>query len=249
MGKSQYAASGINFIFFVSNLIFAIVAIVLIAVGCVLVVDYNHYLDFLQRGGDWSLIGSIGYLIIGIGVFVTLVYVLGTVGACKKNKCMLYSFAAILGLIIVIEMAIAITLFVYSGTLPTVLGSIMRNNIKEYKSTSDDTIKFEWDEIQTNFECCGVKNYTDWEDIFPNGTQLAPFACCKSTTSCYRADQVTKDKIYSHGCFTKFERALETKLGVVGQTTITIVSFQLISIIMAVYFGRNNELNYKNSEN
>ena len=249
--KSQLFTSGINFIFFVSNLLFATAAIVLIAIGCILVTDYIHYINFLQRGGNWSMVGSIGYLLMGIGIFVALVYVVGTVGACNKNKFILYSFAATLGLIIVIEASIAITLFVYSGTLRTSMGGIMRDNIREYKNTSDHSLKKEWDEIQTDFSCCGVNNYTDWEDTFHNGNhtvQLAPFSCCNSTTTCSRPDHVTKDNVYPHGCFTKFERTLENELGLVGQTTMTILSLQLVSMFMAWYFAKHNTLNYKKWE-
>ena len=259
MGVKKVTASGFNFIFFISNLLFAIAALILVAFGAVLVTDYTHYLNFLQRGGTWSLVGSIGYLMIAIGVFVTLVYLIGTFGACKKSKNLLYFFAVVLTLIIVMETALAITLFVYSGALPRVMGGIMRDNIRDYKNASDhSSLKNEWDEIQTNFKCCGVKNYTDWGDTFTNGNQtvsfrslfgqLAPFSCCNSTTKCYRPDEVTKDSVYPHGCLTKFERTVETKLGLVGQTTMTIVTIQLLSIGMAVYFGKNNALNRKKAE-
>ena len=155
MGKKELCASISKFILFVSHLIFAMAAIVLVAIGCLIVIEpYYRFLQFsdVERWNQkWNhaipedrdfeskkfrVLDTVVIFMIGFGcnglVFVSLVYIMGNMG-CNQSKCVSYSFAGMLAFIIAIEASMVITLNVYSGECKAVVGHIMRENIETYK--------------------------------------------------------------------------------------------------------------------
>jgi hypothetical protein len=75
-----------------------------------------------------------------------------------------------IGLPIVILMILEITVgtlsFAFRKSLTHTLRQELLDGIQDrYLLDDSNGIKTTWDQIQLNFNCCGVNNYTDWYQI------------------------------------------------------------------------------------
>ena len=185
-----FCSSGINFLLFVSNVIFVLLGFAIAGIGYYVTSDKNilDYTNFLSESGEVQILGYGGYLLMGVGLLITLVYFLGCCGAFFKNPCLLYSFSVILGLIVVAEVGIGVSLFMFGGKASRIVAEEMKNALDKYNTTStgipiNTPLTVGIDKIQTSFQCCGVNNYTDWKETpyFNTTKQLAPASCCNTT--------------------------------------------------------------------
>ena len=238
-----FCSESLSFFLFMTNLIFSLIGLALIGMGVYVINDLKPYTDFLQTGEDIKMLHQAGYMLIGVGCFITLVYVIGFVGACTQNPCILYSFATALCLLVVAEIGISISLFMFSGEAKGVIDKFMNESMVIYDKQNDtkhDAVKKGWDKIQQQFECCGFNGFEDWEPIL-NDTdkKVAPKSCCKEEGHCIT--DITKEKVYEEGCGMKFEQWLEGHVTLAGGFIIGIAVLQLLSIIIACCFARKRQ--------
>lgn len=74
-----------------------------------------------------------------------------------------------------------------------------------------------WDEVQKNFECCGIHKATDWEP-----RDYPPDSCCKTPTA-----GCTYDTAYKSGCLNKFTDWVEDHIYYVGAVGIAFAFVQV----------------------
>merc|ERR1711963_967179 len=89
-----------------------------------------------------------------------------------------------------------------------------------------------WDDVQREFSCCGVNNFTDWVTV--NGTifpmpnkDLVPASCCNNNNNTADCRQNPGSQNYTelmNGCFTVFKDSLENSKSTIGIVTGTIIS-------------------------
>jgi len=96
-----------------------------------------------------------------------------------------------------------------------------------------------WDNIQKEFECCGVNNFTDWEGTPAfNETNDVPDSCCKNITlGCGKGASDT-NKIYKTGCFIKFEGFVVDNVATVGGVGVGVIILLLLGICVSCYVAR-----------
>merc|ERR1712038_157275 len=101
----------------------------------------------------------------------------------------------------------------------------LKDPIKETMADygTDDTITAAWDDIQTEYECCGVDGPDDWDIA---GVDDLPDSCCS-----WQEDPVTckQDTSRLSGCFTKFEDLIAQNEHLI----FAIVSLTLISLVVS----------------
>uniref|UniRef100_A0A8R1DI67 Tetraspanin n=1 Tax=Caenorhabditis japonica TaxID=281687 RepID=A0A8R1DI67_CAEJA len=90
-----------------------------------------------------------------------LVGYFGCIGAWKINQCALSFFSIILTLLIVLELASAILLVQKQEHVKHYVESSMYDTIQN-RYNSESAFKNAFDKIQEEFQCCGVRMYTDW---------------------------------------------------------------------------------------
>ena len=93
----------------------------------------------------------------------------------------------------------------------------METGMKNYGKPNHDGVTNTWDLIQSNFQCCGVKNKTDWKDVLGAGTY--PDSCCVGGTvqDCGKAE--SGQEMYGVGCLTQFTNFFSHNLNYVGGKT------------------------------
>uniref|UniRef100_A0A5K3FZV8 Tetraspanin n=1 Tax=Mesocestoides corti TaxID=53468 RepID=A0A5K3FZV8_MESCO len=82
----------------------------------------------------------IGYFvfIIVIGIVVVVIALLGFIGAWKRNRCMLLTFATLAGILFVIELAAASLIFVAQTQFVRLLGFALQQQISAIEDSSPD---------------------------------------------------------------------------------------------------------------
>ena len=226
--------SKIKLILFFFNLFFFFAGITVFAIGIwVAFSDFHIYMDF--HGLTWT-----GYLLMALGVFITIVYFLGCSGTCSESPKMIYTFSFIVTILILAEFAIATVFFIYKGHAKEIVKEEMKNGLSKYNIPTHESYTTGWDKIQTTYECCGIDNGDDWKKspfYVTNGNP--PTSCCKTSAS-------TCTNFYYDGCYDKFEESFENTINVIGSIIIGTAILQSLFNIIACYFAKRADEGYNN---
>ena len=230
---------------FVKNFFFFVAGCGITTLGIYLQITMKSYFDIL---GESAILSS-SLIFIIVGVIITLVSFLGCCAACTENRCMMGSYAALLLLVLLAECVVTIMPFVYKGKAEKIVHDALAAGQKSYNISGHDGVTKSWDSIQQKFECCGLENYTDWQNMaFQNGdVNKAPDSCCRKEARNCGEGQLTaeSDKIYRSGCYDNFKEMVKKNIYLVGAAGIGIALFQLISIIVACVLGRRLGFKYQ----
>jgi len=170
-----------------------------------------------------SNFATVPYLILGIGGLLLLVSIFGIVAALSNSRPALVVYAALLGIVFVLELASIFTSMELRNGMQLPRFFQMRNKAV-YDEMSlywvDEDIKFKWDTLQRDFQCCGAfekSGYNDWSqrvssnrlistsNRLPSNQNQIPDSCCiDEHEGCAKSvvitDQTLFDQIYMHGC-------------------------------------------------
>ncbi|KAI4457341.1 tetraspanin [Holotrichia oblita] len=186
--------------------------------------------------------------------------VLGNVRIFKESQCLLISFAALLFVILVAEIAATVWAYIYADDLePLVRGYVKSTVQEEYWHDSDRQHTF--DTIQRELKCCGSESPRDWiedRDVklsISSSTPdnyLIPASCCHENVAPALCDATRKQLvagaidytvIYDTGCVTKVANYIRDNLCVVlgiGLGIIVVQTLGLIfSLILTYAIGKN----------
>lgn len=228
----------VKYLLFFFNLIFWISGIVLMGVGAWIKLKYK---DLIQLSESNAATGAV-FLII-IGVIVAIVGFLGCCGAWKENYCMVTTYAILLAIIFILEIAAGAVAYAYKGKLEEVTKKALDEGIKKYFKGGEETKAI--DNVQKEFECCGVDGYEDY--LNQNTTEL-PESCCrtpKCNTTVEAMRSLNNTEIYTQGCLKGFEKFLREHLLIVGGVGIGIAFVQLIGIVFACCLMRSIKQEYE----
>ena len=193
--------------------------------------EFHIYTEFLSNNKEGSSVSSSGYILIGLGLFMTVVYFLGCCGTCSESAHMLYTFSVIVFILIVMEISIAVVFLVFKGHAKDVVMSSMEEGITKYNSEECLYYKEGWDRIQARFQCCGLNNQSDWKSI---GNLDVPSSC------------KTGSSIHAQGCYQIFEVKFEEIIEILGALVVAIACLQFCFNLLACYFGKKASEGYNN---
>jgi len=194
--------------------------------------DYFDFLGTSELVGDQN-IGVSSYIFIAVGVIVTIISFLGCCAACSDNKCMMGTFATLMALILIAEIGVAITIFIYRGKAYEITKDAMTNGISGYREPGKEGVTKGWDEIQETFTCCGVESPKDWENQKNLGANNAPDSCCLNELDGCGVGAL-KDPytdLHKKGCLAEFKTFVESKTFLAGGVGLAVIAIQLIAVI------------------
>jgi len=215
----------VKYLLFFFNLIFVLAGIALIATGAYVKIKLDEYYDFFQD----DYMGP-GILLIVVGVVIFLLAFFGCCGAYKDNYCLTMTFAVMLGLIFILELAGGIAGFVLRNDIEDDVDTTLRKATLNYGKPKHDGVTKAWDKLQDEFDCCGVDNATDWKAVLPANP---PESCCADV-----AATCTYTNAYPKGCKTAFEDWLKDKIAIVGGVGIGLAFIQIVGILFACCLAR-----------
>ncbi|CAH8592897.1 unnamed protein product [Schistosoma rodhaini] len=142
-----------SLILFVLNGFSILFGVALISLGIVCVVDHGNMSEVVGT----SLYSSGVYIVIFLGLVITIVALCGYIAADKENICLIVSYIFILCLLALLLLISGIIVLSFKSSLGESARSVMvaslRNHYGRYGIITDA-----WDLVQRNLRCCGVDN-------------------------------------------------------------------------------------------
>ena len=123
-----------KFFVFLSNFIFCLGGMAITGVGTFIAVETESFLDYFGNSKIALAVNISPYIVIFVGLLVTIISFLGCCGSCTDNKCMMYSFGTLMALILISEICLAITLFMYKELIYHALSDAMDKGFANFKS-------------------------------------------------------------------------------------------------------------------
>ncbi|XP_069086727.1 CD63 antigen [Pleurodeles waltl] len=214
----------VKYLVFIFNFLFWIAGIALIGLGIYVQIQLNKSIIIQDASSSGAPI-----VIIIVGAVIFVVSFFGCCGAWKENYCMVTTFAIILTLIFLVEVAAAIAGYIFKDKFKMVIDKSFTNSMGQYNNT--DMAKA-LDTIQQDFRCCGANGSADWKDFEPFKNGSLPDSCCiTETKGC--GSKPDPSKIFKDGCVAGLKIWLERNIKVIAGVAIGIAAFELLGIIFA----------------
>ncbi|KAJ6656434.1 hypothetical protein lerEdw1_003722 [Lerista edwardsae] len=216
-----------NFIFWVvkSELHLQLCGIALIALGVYVQIELNKTLVMTSVSSSGAPI-----VILAVGVIIFFVSFFGCCGAWKENYCMVTTFAVLLTLIFLVEIAAAIAGYILKDQVKEIINTELWKEMRQYKK--DKHIADVVNELQKSYNCCGAMNYTDWFNVTDFSPDRVPESCCRSNTTNCNVNP-TPATVYSEGCVARIEGWMKKHVVTVAAVALGIAFFELLGIIFA----------------
>ena len=118
----------------------------------------------------------------------------------------------------------------------------METGMTNYNKDKFEGVTEAWNIVQSEFKCCGVKNYVDWKDT--EFGEVPDFCCIENTEGCAKGtvdlpEDQAKNKIYTNGCLTKFETAITDNVGLAAGIGAGLVILLFIGMLMSCCVAKN----------
>uniref|UniRef100_A0A182TM64 Tetraspanin n=1 Tax=Anopheles melas TaxID=34690 RepID=A0A182TM64_9DIPT len=156
-----------------------ITGVIIMAVGLTVQGAYHNFRDILD-----AKFFSIPTFLVVIGSFIFVIAFFGCCGAYKENYCMTLTFSVLLILIFILELAAGISGYVLRNDTRELVSNALNSSMKSYGGENAGDITLVWDEIQVDFDCCGVYNSSDWgrANAAKFNETFLPMTCCRQQT-------------------------------------------------------------------
>lgn len=243
MGKGCMTASKYFLFFF--NLIFFLFGAVIVGFGCWILLDNQTFIVALKNSTDVKLAC---YILIGVGAFPILISFLGCLGAIYEIRPLLSLYFSVLLLILITQFAAGALIYFQKDVVNEQISKVITKVLDKYSGNNSATEQA-WDFIQTNMECCGWIDRTDWSGnmIVVNSSQLLfPCSCHNISHNSGNfsdsgfCEAKTPDwPVYDVGCAASVETWLLTNIGVVLAVCLGVTLIELLGMILSICLCRN----------
>jgi len=209
----------VKYLLFLANFLILIGGLTVMVVGIWTVVDKAEFEQLL--GTD--LYVSAAYILIATGAVVALIALLGCLGAVKEIRCMLLTYFIVLLVLFVVLLVGGVLGYVFNERVEDTIETKMMASLDEY--TTKQAIQDAWDAAQSQMECCGVDQSSDWRGRVP---QLPPSCCAKSADAC------SYDTAFKVGCKDRIKAFVKDHAAVIGGVGVGIACVMLLGMIFAI---------------
>ncbi|XP_071421055.1 tetraspanin-1 [Pithys albifrons albifrons] len=206
----------------------------LLGVGIWVKVDGQSFVDIFGTLSSSILqIVNVSYVLIVIGSILLVIGFLGCYGAQKESKCLLMMFFSVVLIIFIVEVAVAVVALVYTSLAESLLSAVVTPILKE-KYGVDDTFTHIWNTTMTKVHCCGLNNYTDFNDSVWYNTHdgTYPEPCCDMVKPCNVTVAAQKNVT---GCFDQILEEIRTNAGVAGGVAAGIAALEIAAMAVSMY--------------
>ena len=193
------------------NFLFCLSGLALIVFGGIIWVKYTEHLRFVH-----SIFAEAALFLIVAGTVLFIIGILGCFGATTDSHYMVTTFAALLAIVFIFEIAAGVLALVFKKSVEEALLC----GINSYEEERDASRFYDW--LQHELKCCGYNGPSDWNKEVPD--------------SC---------KTYREGCKGKFGKFVQKSLLLVGGIGTGLAFLQLLSAIFAVSLMNKIKYKYK----
>lgn len=217
------ATSLVKYLVFLFNLICALAGLALLIIGVLFKLSIDDYTEVIKNEEENLALAPILLIVIGSIIFVIAFF--GCCGAIRESTCMLTTYAIVLLILFILQLAIGIYAFLQfkddSKEFRNVLTRELQHATQEYY-TNNGT-REAMDLLQENLDCCGSTGPDDY-----NSDNL-PLTCCKG-----HLDPCRKGDSYEAGCANELFKFLKGSVKLIGIIAVSIAATELIAAIFAL---------------
>ncbi|XP_061686077.1 tetraspanin-1-like [Syngnathoides biaculeatus] len=240
-------ASFLKLMMFIFNGTIFVAGAAVLGVGIWVKVDSSSFMGILDSVEALppavSQVTNVGYLLIGVGAVLLVIGFLGCCGAVKESRCMLLTFFSIVLIIFLIEVAGAVVVLVFKDLAGQIFDSLeeeVQKNLAD-KYGSDETLTSLWNTTMEGFQCCGYKNYTDFNGSpfqAQSGGFFYPSQCCNGTSikdTCSRsAAELAAELKLVDGCFDKLLLLIEENAAIIAGVALGIAALEIAAMVVSM---------------
>ncbi|XP_065189301.1 tetraspanin-3-like [Sycon ciliatum] len=228
MGALGSIAKGIIGIF---AILLGLIGIAFLAVGALVAVEFRSY----ANGGLFKevyLWGPVG-VSIALGILLLLIGVFGICGICCDKKSFIKAFAALMLILIALEIAAVVLGFLYRGKLEDELQTGIEDGIRKAYggSTNDTNTKKALDELQDVFNCCGGNGTYD----YTSQNLEIPQSCCIDQSSCNGTAAYNQE-----GCTDKLQDLYKSYTNVFIGIGVSFAVLEILAVIYSCYAANSD---------
>ncbi|NWQ60281.1 TSN1 protein, partial [Neopipo cinnamomea] len=208
----------------------------LLGVGIWVKVDGQSFVDiFGVLSSSVLQVVNVSYVLIVIGAILLVIGFLGCCGAQKESKCLLMMFFSVVLIIFIAEVAVAVVALVYTSLAESLLSAVVTPVLKE-KYGEDETFTTIWNTTMTKVHCCGLNNYTDFNDsVWYEKHESYPPQCCGLINSTEICNVTLAAQRNVTGCFGQILEEIRTNAGVAGGVAAGIAALEIAAMAVSMY--------------
>jgi len=196
----------------------------LVAVGGFVLANMYTYYEFVDPTLVYGVSGMMA-----LGFIVALISFFGCYGACTKSRKMLTTFIVLKALVFAVEIALVVLALIYKDEVRDFTSKVMKDGLKNYGQPGHETSTALFDSIQHEFQCCGVEDWRDWQNVTWSNKSNVPMSCCLiRSEGCGEnalAAPSNTGHIFEDGCFVFM-------VGMVNSNAIYIIGIFVLLIII-----------------
>lgn len=210
----------IKYLIFIFNFIFALCGLALLVIGVLMHIESNTYQDAVKENMGFP---SVTLIVIGSIIFIIAFF--GCCGAIRESHCMTITFASFLLTILIIQVAVAIYVFVAFKESNINVRSVYKDVFDKYwtSETSRDIVNT----VQKSFDCCGIDSPNDFYNM---GNKTVPWSCCANAA----VGESCAADIYPKGCVDQLKQFVHKSGMVLGGVALGIAGVEFIGIVFAL---------------
>ncbi|XP_054636331.1 tetraspanin-1-like [Dunckerocampus dactyliophorus] len=218
----------------------------ILGVGIWVKVDSNSLMGILdsveELPSEVSQVANIAYLLIAVGAVLLVIGFLGCCGAIRESRCMLLLFFSIVLIIFLIEVAGAVVLLVFKDVAQDLFDSLETEVQKSLRAKfgKDESLTSLWNTTMEGFQCCGYKNYTDFNNspFYVQNNGFYPSYCCNGTDvggMCSgEAAEASAELGLVDGCFNKLLQLIEDNAVIVAAVALGIAALEIAAMVVSM---------------
>ncbi|XP_061839751.1 tetraspanin 34a isoform X2 [Nerophis lumbriciformis] len=239
-------AGFLKLMMFIFNGAIFVAGAAILGVGIWVKVDSNSLMGILDSVEDIpsevSEVANVAYLLIAVGSVLLVIGFLGCCGAVKESRCMLLTFFSIVLIIFLVEVAGAVVLLVFSDVAEKLFDSLeteVKKSLGE-KYGSDESLTSLWNSTMMGFQCCGYKNYTDFNGspFYTQNNGSYPSQCCNGTeaggTCSTEAAGTAAELKLVDGCLDKLMQLIEENIMIIAAVALGIAALEIAAMVVSM---------------
>ncbi|XP_059060704.1 leukocyte surface antigen CD53-like [Achroia grisella] len=206
------------------NGLFLVTGIIMLITGVAILVQYLHY-ELLITDKFFSL----PRFAVSIGVIIILVSILGFYGAVSESFYFIAAYVVLLIIVLIFEMSVVIVSYGLKNNAASEIRATMEESRQLYGSRREITII--WDDMQMNFECCGVAGRHDWSN------SQVPVSCCYIEYGTVSPFECGLSNAYTTGCAAALGEWLSYKARALAITSLIVTCLQVLITAAAAWLA------------
>ena len=180
-------------------------------------------------------------LLIVAGILVFVIAFLGCCGAVRESTCMVLVFAVSLSIVLILELAAAITAFTLQNEIKGFVAVNIKHTMQDYGRDNETTDAVDF--LQSRLHCCGYNGYEDWQAIIQETGIEFPKSCCRGASfsediACSPDSGDIISYPYVIGCISRLSDIVHRSALYIGTGAVAIALIQLTGIMFACMLGK-----------